>query len=106
MAWCFFTLVFLRVAGLLARVATELASAERTEAERTCEEQTEAELACAEQTQKERTELEQIFWAAGLSSGLQAASCCTVLPVCLPEFWPGGHAPVLQNCDHVQVEFA
>lgn len=90
----------------MARAATELACAGRTVAERTCEEQTEAELACAEQTQKERTALEQIFWAAGLSSGLRAASCCTVLPVSLPEFWPGGHAPVLQNGDRVQVEFA
>jgi hypothetical protein len=111
MTWCFFTLVFLRVAGLLARVATELASAERI-----CEEQTEAELACAEQTQKEQTEAElacaeqtqkeQIFWAVGLSSGLRAASCCTALPVSLPEFSLVGRALVLQNGDLVQVELA
>ena len=58
------------------------------------------ELACAEQT------WEQIFWAAGLWYGLRAASCCTGLPVSVPEFWPGGRAPVLQNGDLVQLDLA
>jgi hypothetical protein len=75
-----FTAFFLRVAGR-ARVGTELA----------CEEQ---------------TWWEQIFWVAGLWSGLRAASCCTGLPVSVPEFWPGGRAPALQNGGRVQLDLA